>query len=313
MTLHRPSTLDEALAAAGTPRAGGTDLGERRRAGRHRGPVVDLLGIPDLDDLRIDDGGARLGALVTLDRLATHPELARRYGALTAAVGALATPQVRRMATLGGSLLQATRCWYARAGVSCHRTGGDTCPARDGDHRFHVIFDLGPCAAPHPSTTAMALLVYEATVEVAGGEDRTVAELLGDGTDPTRGDTLGTGELVTGVRLGPTDPGEATAYLRATSRLLAEWPLVECAVRLRLDGGRIAAAAVAAGAVAPIPLRLGAVEARLVDGPPDPDRLEAAAAAAADGAAPLPQTGYKVELLRRTVLATLRRAVGLPD
>jgi len=311
MTVHRPAEVSRAVALSGTFRAGGTDLAERRRRGNLGGDVVDLRSIEGLDGIDVTADGARLGAMVTLDAVAAHPDLNARYGALARSSNGLGTPQIRRMATLGGSLAQATRCWYARSGMRCYRTGAEGCPARAGDHRFHVVFDLGGCVAPHPSTTAMALLLYDTTVAIAGGADRGIRDLLGDGSDPTRGNTLGPGELIVGVHLGPNDPGERTAYVRATARRLADWPLVECAVRLRLDAGVIVSAGVAVGGVAPIPLRLDHVEAALAGGPATTERLEAAASLAGDGASPLPGTRYKVGLLRRTVLAALAETAGV--
>lgn len=305
MTVHRPTDLSSALGIDATPRAGNTDLGARRRRGHHTGDVIDLGAIASLTHLDVTAGGADIGATVTVARIATEPGIGARYGALAAAAAALATPQIRRMATLGGNLLQATRCWYARNGVPCYRTGGDGCPARAGDHRRHVIFDLGPCIAPHPSTLATALRLYDTTVVVAGGPDRSLDHLLGEGTDPTRSHTLGPGELVAAVRLVPSEAGDATAYVGATSRRLAEWPLVEAAVRLRIVDGTITEAAVAVGGVAPIPLRRTTVETALVGSRPERSSLEDAAALAVEGATPLPGTRAKVDLTRRTVLAAL--------
>jgi xanthine dehydrogenase YagS FAD-binding subunit len=305
MTVHRPSDLASAAAIDATPRAGNTDLGERRRRGRHTGDVVDLGAISRLAHLEVGDDGAHIGATVTVERIATDSAVRARYGVLAAAAADLGTPQIRRMATLGGNLLQSTRCWYARSGVSCYRTDGRSCPARTGDHRHHIIFDLGQCVSPHPSTLAVALLLYDTEVVVAGGYDRSLEELLGDGSDPTRSHTLGPSELIAGICLGPNESGDATAYVRATSRRLAEWPTVEAAVRLRIDHGTITEAVIAVGGVAPIPLRRSAAEEALVGRRSERSSLEDAAALVVDGADSLPGTGYKIDLTRRTVLAAL--------
>ena len=288
-------------------RAGGTDLSERRRSGVSTGPIADIAYRPDL--LRIDraaGGSTRIGALVPI---ATVAGLGADYPGLAAAAGGLATPQVRRIGTVGGNLLQRNRCWYYRnPGANCLKKGGHDCPARAGNHRYHVLFDLGPCVAPHPSTLGAALLAYGATVET---DSRTlaVADVFGDGTDGTRDHRIEPGELLTAVVLPPPVPGERAAYFRAISRTYAEWPLVEAVVRLTVHDGLIASSAVAVGGVAPIPLRLPAAEAALSGRPPTPETFAAAGSAATRGANPLPQNGFKLALLAGTVTDTLRRAV----
>jgi xanthine dehydrogenase YagS FAD-binding subunit len=302
-------------------RAGGTDLTERRRSGVSTGPVVDIGHRPELSRLqRADDGGLRIGALVTLAQVAADAEVRAGYPGLAAAAGGLATPQIRRVATVGGSLLQRNRCWYYRnPHTDCVKKTGTHCPARDGNHLYHVVFDLGPCVAPHPSTVGAALLAHDATVKVVGtGEGATVrrlpvAEVFGDGRDGRHDHTLAPDDLLVGVRLPAPAAGERAAYFRAISRAYAEWPLVEAVVRLVVDDGVVSLAAVAVGGVAPVPLRLPAVEAALRGRPVTAEVLDAAAGHAADGATPLPMTGYKVPLLTGTVRHTLGLAAGLSD
>ena len=221
-------------------RAGGTDLGERRRSGVSRGPVVDLGRRPELSavDWSGTDGGATIGALVTIAELAADARIGAGYPGLAAAAEALATPQIRRVATVGGNLLQRNRCWYFRhPATSCLKKGGTDCPARSGNHRYGVLFDLGPCVAPHPSTLGTALLAYGAMVATDRRAALSVAEVFGDGSDGTHDHLLDADELLTRVTLPPPVPGEHAAYFRATSRAYAEWPLVEAVVRLRIDYG----------------------------------------------------------------------------
>jgi xanthine dehydrogenase YagS FAD-binding subunit len=305
------STLDDAMRTLGEYRAGGTDLQQRLRSGVSTGPPIDLGSLPGLDRVDWDKtGAARIGALVPIAALASDPRLAAAYPGLAYAAGALATPQIRAVATLGGNLLQRSRCWYYRhPAISCLKKGGDDCPARGGNHLLGVCFDRGPCVAPHPSTLGMALLTYEAQAEVAGGSDRLVAALYGDGSDGRHDHQLGGREILTGVLMPPPLKGERAAYFRATSRALAEWPLVEAVVRLVVIGDTIEFARVAVGGVAPIPLRLERVEEALTDMPVSPKVLEQAASLAAADATPLPMTGYKVDLLPATVSETLRRAL----
>jgi xanthine dehydrogenase YagS FAD-binding subunit len=296
---------------SGELRAGGTDLSERRRSGVSTGDVADIGARPDLARIERDPAGTRIGALVTVAEVAADPALGRHYPALTAAAGGLATPQIRRRATLGGSLLQRNRCWYYRhPHTDCLKKGGEHCPARAGNHRLGVLFDLGPCVAPHPSTVGMALLAYDAWTVTDRRDRLPVAELFGDGRDGRRDHHLADGELLTHVHLPPPVDGERGAYVRAIGRTYAEWPLVEAAARVVLDGGRIDRAAVAVGGVAPVPLRLPAVEAALVGREPTPEVFAAAAAGADAGATPLPMTGYKRQLLVGTVTEVLDRTLG---
>jgi xanthine dehydrogenase YagS FAD-binding subunit len=295
-------------------RAGGTDISERRRAGVSRGPVRDVPrtgpDAPRSDLVRRADGGLTLGALVNIDTLATDPAIRSQYPALALAAGALATPQIRRVGTVGGSLLQHNRCWYYRhPQTTCLKKGGDDCPARTGDHRYGALFDLGPCVAVHPSTLGAALLAYGATV-TTDRRELSVADLFGDGSDGRRDHQLEPGELLTAVHLPEALAGERGAYHRATSRRYAEWPLVEATARVVLDGDRIAFAAIAVGAVAPVPLRLPAVEARIIGENLTSDLLDNAGARAVDTATGLPQTKYKRALLAATVTEVLERATS---
>lgn len=303
-------TVEEALAATGEYRAGGTDVQARRRRGLSRGPLVDIHRLRDHDTVSRDETGATIGALVHLHTLATDEALAQDYPGLALAAGSLATPQIRNMATLGGSLLQRTRCWYYRhPQIACYKSGADRCPARDGQNPNGVVFDLGPCVYPHPSTMGMALLAYEAAYTTYGKEPRPLATLFGDGTDPYHDNTLEAGELLTSIHLPPPAAHEQAAYFRAIARAEAEWPLVECLARLIVDAGTITLARVAVGGVANIPLRLPAVEAALEEQPATAATVAQAAGHAAENATPLPQTRYKVHFLVNTVLETMERAL----
>jgi len=307
-----PTTIEDAQRAEGEYRAGGTDLQQRLRSGVSSGPPVDLTGLGGLDGIEWDEeGAARIGALVSIARLAAKSRLSESYPGLARAAAALATPQVRSAGTLGGNLLQRNRCWYYRhPDIDCLKKGGSDCPARVGNHLLHVCFDLGPCVAPHPSTMGMALLAYDAEVEIAGAVTRSVAELYGDGSDGRRDHQLGEHELLTAVRMPRPLDGERAAYFRAISRAQAEWPLVEAVVRLAVADGRITFARVAVGGVAPVPRRLERVEGVLAGEPATPELLERAASLAAEGSNPLPMTGYKVALLNGTVREALERALA---
>ena len=293
-------------------RAAGTDLSERRRSGVSTGPLIDLAPAPDMSAISWGaDGAARIGASVNIATIAADAQVARAYPGLAAAAGGLATPQVRTLATLGGNLAQRSRCWYFRSPhIDCLKKGGASCPARDGNHLFHVAFDLGPCVAPHPSTLAAALLAYDATVATDRRPALTVPQLLGDGSNGRADNQLGDGEMIKGVQLGTPVAGERALYKRAIGRTYAEWPLVEVVARAVVSTGGFQFVRIAAGGIAPVPLRLAAAEAAAQGAPANAATAAKAAEQAIVGAKPLPMTGYKLDLLKGLVQDLLERLAG---
>ena len=280
-------------------RASGTDLSERRRSGVSRGPLVDIVPTSDMIGIAWDGAGAaRIGASTSIAAIAADSRLAAACPGIAAAAGGLATPQIRHLATLGGNLAQRSRCWYYRnPHFACFKKGGDRCPARDGNHLYGVVFDLGPCVAPHPSTMATALLAYEAKVMTNERKGLSVAQLLGDGSNGAADHALAAGEMIEAVQLAPPLNGERAAYKRAIGRAFAEWPLVEVVARVVVANGAFQFVRLAAGGVAPVPIRLSAAETAAQSAPVAPATIAAAARAATEGARPLPMTAYKVDLL----------------
>ncbi|PZR93408.1 MAG: oxidoreductase [Candidatus Nephthysia bennettiae] len=308
-------SLDAIVTAAGRGgelRAGGTDVTARQRVGRATAPFIDLRAAAELHGIEWRaDGGARIGAMTSVAALVTDPQLRAAYPALSLTAGGLATPQVRAAGTLGGNLLQRNRCWYYRnPRFSCFQTGGEGCPARDGLHLYSAVIEQGPCIAPHASSIAMALLAYDDVYADVHGRGRVpLADVYGDGSDPTLDHLLAPTDVLLAVELPAPTLGEAAAYHRAIGRAEGEWPLVEAVARLVIDDASvITSAAVAVGAVAHTPLRLPEVGAALVGQVATSADLLAAAALATERCSPLPQTGYKVDLLRDTVLEVLERA-----
>jgi xanthine dehydrogenase YagS FAD-binding subunit len=293
-------------------RAAGTDLSERRRSGVSRGPLVDISAGPDTIGIGWGaDGAARIGALTTIAAIAADPRVAQAYPGLAAAALGLATPQIRHLATLGGNLAQRSRCWYFRNPyIACLKKGGTECPARAGNHLYGVAFDLGPCVAPHPSTMAAALLAYEARISTDRRSRLTIGELLGDGSNGAADHALAPGEMIRSVELAPPVPGERALYKRAISRSHAEWPLVEVCVRTVISGGAFQFIRIAAGGIAPVPLRLFAAEAALQGTPANPATIANAARQTTAGANPLPMTDYKLDLLSGLVHDLLERVAA---
>jgi xanthine dehydrogenase YagS FAD-binding subunit len=293
-------------------RAAGTDLSERRRSGVSRGPLIDIAAGPDT--IGIDwgaNGAARIGAFTTVAAIAADVRIAQAYPGLAAAALGLATPQIRHLATLGGNLAQRSRCWYFRnPHIACLKKGGSECPARTGNHLYSVAFDLGPCVAPHPSTMAAALLAYEASVSTDRRSRLTIGELLGDGSNGAADHALAPGEMIRSIELPPPVRGERALYKRAISRSHAEWPLVEVCARAVVSGGSFQFIRIAAGGIAPVPLRLIASESMLQGAPANSATIADAARQASAGAKPLPMTGYKLDLLRGVVHDLLEQLVA---
>jgi len=305
-------TTTSATDAPGEFRAAATDLSERLRSGIFKGPVIDLA----FDDAESgvhwgEDGAATIGAFTTIEAIAADARLAAAYPGIAATAAGLATPQIRHLATLGGNLAQRSRCWYYRhPHIGCLKKGGDTCPARAGNHLYHVAFDNGPCIAPHPSSMAAALLAYEATVTTDRRGGLSIADLLGDGSDGASDHALAQGEIVNSVALPPPVASERALYKRAISRSYAEWPLAEVCARAVVADGRFRFVRIAAGGVAPRPLRLAASEALLLGAEANAETIGEAARRATTDSNPLPMTAYKLDLLIGVVNDLLERLAG---
>ncbi len=274
MELLQPSSPEEATRALGNGSralAGGTELVPLMRDGLVRADT--LVYISDVVPRGID--GTRIGAGTTLAELEVAAQIPQ---ALREACTQAASPQLRSMGTIGGNLLQATRCWYWRLGFDCWLHGGEKCFAKDGAHREHAIFGNQQCASAHPSDIAAALLALGATLRTTRRE-LAIAELYRLPTDDNRDvTTLAPDELILELEVPAPD---ASIYLKAMDRRKWSFPIVGVAAARFGDEVRVALAG-----VAPIPWTL--------DSP-----------AAIDEATPLPGTAYKAEIAR----ALVRRAI----
>ena len=249
-TYARPETLDEALELladdGAAPMGGGTDLaGQLDRGIRTPVALVDLAGT-GLGALEAEGDGLRIGAAVTLARLATAPELAP-YAAVRTAASLAASPLLRNVGTVGGNLCQHTRCWYYRGEEwHCWLGGGDTCFAQIGDHRKHNL-EPGDCISAHPSDLAPALAACGATVEVRsreGARELPLLDLYRRPTDDNRSlVALEQGELVVAICL--PEPPAASAYERVGERAAFSFPLVSVAAARRGGDVRLVAAGIA--------------------------------------------------------------------
>ncbi len=299
--------------------AGGTDMVQLMREGlRNPDRVVDITGLPGLDRIEDRGGSLRLGALVRMSDAAAHPLVRDRYPVVCEALLASASAQVRNLATLGGNLLQRTRCGYFRdPGSPCNkREPGSGCPAVAGQNSFHAIFGGSEaCIATYAGDFANALAALDATVTIAGPSgERAIAVTdlhRPPGATPEVETQLAPGELITAIDLPADRRGWRSHYLKVRDRASFEWSIASAAVALDLDGGTVRDVRIAVGGVATTPWRLPQVEATLRGRRLTPELAHGAAALAADGAVPHGCNLYKVELIRRTVALALEETGGL--
>ncbi|MFC3167486.1 FAD binding domain-containing protein [Paracoccus fontiphilus] len=314
-SFHRATSLDD-LPAGATIIAGGTNLLDlMKHEVMAPGSLVDITRL-DLDRVEAEGQGLRIGALVRNSDLAAHPAVRRDYPVLSRALLAGASGQLRNMATTGGNLMQRTRCpyFYDRRMACNKRDPGAGCSAIGGVTRNHAILGASPhCIATYPGDMAVALRALDAEVEIGGPSPRRIPladfhKLPGD--TPHVETALQPGDIITAVIL-PAPVGGQHRYRKVRDRASYAFALVSVAAVIGMDGSRIGHAALAFGGVAHKPWRDPEVE-RLLTGQEPSDALFAEAAdillrpAQAHG-----ENQFKIPLLRRTLIATLRDATGM--
>jgi xanthine dehydrogenase YagS FAD-binding subunit len=317
----RARSIDEAVLNLREPStrclAGGTNLLDLMK-GDIEAPVriVDINRLPLREIAPTADGGLRIGALVRNSDLANHRYVREHYPLLSRALLAGASPQLRNMATVGGNLLQRTRCYYFydTAYTACNkRRPGSGCAAREGYNRIHAIFGASPqCVATNPSDMSVALLALDAIVDVRSARGSRRIPLTDfhrlPGTTPERDTNLDRDELIVGVFLPPSRFGGRIDYLKVRDRASYAFALVSVAAALRVADGRVADARVTLGGVAHKPWRAEAAERALIGRPLNTETIAAASDAAVAGATPLRDNAFKVDLARRTVARALQNA-----
>lgn len=316
--LLQPGSVDAAIAAAGDRDsrfiAGGTDLLQLMKDNVESADrLVDLESLP-LSEIRMDGGVLRLGAMARMSDVAAHPAVRAEFPVISQALLASASPQVRNMGTMGGNLLQRTRCGYFRdTGFACNkRAPGSGCPAVHGENRMLAILGTSAhCIASHPSDFAVALVALDAAVELRGANGaqrripvRDLHRLPGD--TPQIDTNLAPGEMIVAILVPQSPAARASYYLKVRDRASFEFALVSAAVALEIGDGVIRDARIAGGGVGSKPWRLPEVEDALRGQHVTPSVLREAAMQAGEGAQPASQNGFKLPLLRRTVLRALQ-------
>ncbi len=298
--------------------AGGTNLVDLMKQDVERpSRLVDISRLPLNTVEETAAGGVLIGALVLNSDLAYHPLIEKNFPLLSSALLAGASPQLRNMASVGGNLLQRTRCYYFYdTATPCNkRAPGSGCPAIDGLNRIHAILGASEsCVATHPSDMCVALAALEALVHVTGpAGERAIPfadfhRLPGDA--PERDTNLRADEIVTAIELPPEGFGANYTYLKIRDRLSYAFALVSVAVGLSLDGDIIKGARLALGGVAHKPWRDTAAEAVLRGRTPSRAVFEEAADLVLRGARGLAHNSFKIDLARRAIIRALTQAAN---
>jgi xanthine dehydrogenase YagS FAD-binding subunit len=323
--LERPRDLAAALAfrahagrndASAEYIAGGTDMVQLLQEDVRR--PERLVSLASLLDNRIEIGsqGLRLGAAATMAEVAAHPAVVEQFPVISEALLNSASPQVRNQATMGGNLLQRTRCPYYRdvGYAACSkRAPGSGCSAIGGENRWHAVLGTSAnCIATNPSDLAVALVALDAVVEVRGAGGQRSVPLVDfhrlPGDTPHIETVLESGEVIAAITVPASPVTRRSHYLKVRDRASFEFAVVSAAVALDIDGGGIRAARVALGGVGTKPWRVQRVEAALSGENLEPAALRRAAALAAEGAQGRGHNSFKIELMQRVIVRAVEIA-----
>jgi xanthine dehydrogenase YagS FAD-binding subunit len=317
--LYQPAELDDALELAdrhgkkGWILGGGQDTyGWLKDRAKNPEAMIDLNGIEALKGVRETADGVEIGAATTLRDIIRNPLLKDQYSLLTAAAGRVASPQIRNVGTLGGNLVQDTRCWYYRRGLSCYRAGGNLCYADspEGMNREHSLFEASRCVAVSPSDTATAMVALDATMVIQSVDgERTVPAskfFVGPATHITQMTSLEAGEILTAVRLPKKWAGKRFYFEKVADRDVWDFALVSIAVAMDVGDGMIKECRFVCGGVAAVPYRLRDVERAARGLELGDDSGKVLAPLAAKGARPLNYNHFKMPLMENLVRRAMR-------
>jgi xanthine dehydrogenase YagS FAD-binding subunit len=299
--------------------AGGTDLiGLMKDRAALPKRLLDINTLPDMARIEArPDGGLHVGALARMSDVAAHPDVRRRFPVVAEALLFAASGQLRNMASMGGNIMQRTRCAYFRDedDLPCNkRRPGSGCAALNGLNRNHAIFGWSEaCVATSPSDLAVALAALGATVVVQGPAGERVIPFTDfhrlPGDAPERDNVLGRGDLIVSIEVPTCPEGRASHYLKIRDRQSYEFALVSAAAAVALDGGRIRSARLALGGVAHKPWRLTAAEVMLRGiSLSDVEALGSAIATSFGEARPLAENAFKIARAQRVALRALQTA-----
>jgi len=297
--------------------AGGTDLiGMMKDFVASPKRVVNIKGISELGGISKTATGVRIGAAVTFDDLSVHPLIRGEFPSLITAALGVSSPQIRNMGTVGGDLCQRPRCWYFRGGhgLLAMKDGKSLVP--NGENKYHAIFGTAPAYFVSASSLGPALAALGAHVKIASPSGaRTVAVekfFLIPKSENEREIDLHPNEIVTEILIPSAAASMKNATYEIREKLALDWPLATASVALKMSGSKVASARIVMGHVAPIPWAASAAEHSLTGKSIDEATAAKAAEEAVQGAQPLSQNGYKVQLakvaVKRALLAAAEKA-----
>jgi xanthine dehydrogenase YagS FAD-binding subunit len=279
--------------------------------------VININRLP-MRGIELTSDGLRIGALETMSSVAEHPAVTANYPVISQALLKSASAQLRNMASMGGNLLQRTRCGYFRdVSTPCNkRQPGSGCPAIEGWNRTHAILGTSSsCVATHPSDLAVALVALDASILLQTANSERLVKLddfyLVPGETPDQENQIQPGELITEIRVPRLPRAQRSAYLKIRDRESYEFALASVALALEVDANYVRDARVAVGGVGTKPWNLPKVRDALLDKPLNQRTFEIAAKLATEGAKPLHHNLYKVELVQRTIVRALMNLGGL--
>jgi xanthine dehydrogenase YagS FAD-binding subunit len=286
--------------------AGGSDLlgimKDRLEGPKLKMPqsLIDIKGIKDLNYLKEQKGGVKIGATTTLSGIISSSLVRDKYPLLVQAASQVGVPQIRNVGTVGGNLCQRPRCWYFRRSVfkDCLRKGGGNCFAADGENQYHAIIGTGGCCMVYPSDLAPALIALNARVEIATPKGNRMVPIEQFYVRPEknvlRETVLAPQEMVVAVDIPNPAASSKGIFLKVKERQAFDFAVVSVAVNLTLKNNVVTDSRIAFGGIAPFPLRSTKAEAAL-KGREVKESAPAACKACVDGAQPLSNNGYKVE------------------
>jgi xanthine dehydrogenase YagS FAD-binding subunit len=321
ISYERATDIEQAVRLAQQPGArfigGGTNLLDLMKGGIETPQrLIDVSRLPLAAIAELPQGGVRIGALARNSDTADHALIRQRYPLLSRALLSGASPQLRNMATVGGNLMQRTRCYYfydTGFDMCNKRMPGSGCAAKEGYNRIHAILGASEqCIATNPSDMSVALAALDAVVRVRGPNGERAIPMAGfhtlPGDTPQRDTTLQPGELILGVDLPPSPFAAHAHYLKVRDRASYAFALVSVAAALELQGGVVRSARIALGGVAHKPWRVPEAEAILLGKPLDDAVLKSCAAAAVAGARAYEHNGFKIALAQRAITRALHMA-----
>jgi xanthine dehydrogenase YagS FAD-binding subunit len=323
-TYSRSASVQAAVAAAEQAHdlkflGGGTNLVDLMREDIEQpDTLLDITAVPFSENSVSSDGGLSIGAGARNSAVAAHPSVRANYPMLSEAILCGASAQIRNMATVGGNLMQRTRClyFYDRASRCNKRHPGSGCDAIEGFTRMHAILGTSnACIAAHPSDMCVALAALDATVRVTGSHGERSIPFIDfhrlPADTPHLETTLAAGELITSVELAPLDWARTSVYRKVRDRSSYAFALVSVAAAVSAKAGRIDEVRLALGGVGTKPWRAVEAERQLKGAPATAEKLRFAIDAELAGARPFTHNHFKIELARRTVISVLGDLLGL--